>query len=72
MFDILEMVYSEWWDIFHFDNFHLGADEVHMGCYNSSEIVTNYMENNGIPKTEKGEQRLMNRAIIFFAYKTCF
>jgi len=28
VYDLLEMIYKEWFDIFKFDQFHLGADEV--------------------------------------------
>ena len=56
---MLQQVYSEWWDIFRFDTFHLGADEIHLGCYNSSEAITGYMEDRGIPRTKHGFLKLV-------------
>ncbi len=51
---VLEQIYSEWHDIFDFETFHLGADEVNMNCYNTSDVVTDYMAEHGIPRTEEG------------------
>ncbi len=52
--DVLEEVYREWWDVFRFDTFHLGADEIDLRCYNSSSELTDYMEERGIPRTQDG------------------
>ena len=65
---VLEKIYSEWWDIFHFDTFHLGADEVNLKCYNSSSVVTDYMDRNGIPRTEKGTKE--NASATYVLMKT--
>ncbi len=55
---VLEEIYAEWWDVFRFDTFHLGADEVDLRCYNASPAVTDHMEEKGIPRTEKGFVRV--------------
>ena len=45
VYDLLEMIYREFYDMFDFDSFHMGADEVHLGCWNSSSQITEFMEN---------------------------
>jgi hexosaminidase len=43
VYDILEKIYGELYDLFQFDTFHMGADEVNFGCWNSSESIINHM-----------------------------
>ncbi len=46
VYDLLEQIYGEFYDMFGgFDSFHMGADEVHFGCWNSTKEVTDYMDN---------------------------
>ena len=45
VYDLLEMIYREFYDMFDFDSFHMGADEVHLGCWNSSSNIAEYMQN---------------------------
>ncbi|OQR96729.1 hypothetical protein THRCLA_07182 [Thraustotheca clavata] len=45
VYDILDMVYGELDYLFESDVFHMGGDEVHLGCWNMSEAVTKHMTN---------------------------
>ncbi len=54
MYDFLRKIYDEYFDIFAFDTFHFGGDEVHFGCWNSSEAVTGPMAAEDLPLTEEG------------------
>lgn len=51
---MLEKIYVEFYDMFKFETFHLGADEVNIGCWNKSKIITDYMDANNMPRTEEG------------------
>ncbi|OQR94608.1 hypothetical protein ACHHYP_01099 [Achlya hypogyna] len=43
VYDVLETVYEELNEIFDSDVFHMGGDEVHLGCWNMSAAVTAHM-----------------------------
>ena len=45
MYDILEMIYREFYDMFSFDSFHMGDSHFAPQCWNSSSQITNFMEN---------------------------
>ena len=49
------MIYREFYDMFDFDSFHMGADEVHLGCWNSSSSIAEFMEND-IRMKDRDEQ----------------
>ena len=55
VYDVLEMIYREFYDMFDFDSFHMGADEVHLGCWNSSSDIAEYMQND-IRLQDRSEQ----------------
>ena len=57
LYDYLEMIYREWRDMFRSDSFHMGADEVHFGCWNSSEVITDWMEENGYGRELEGMEK---------------
>jgi len=58
VFDMLEQIYKEWYDVFKFPQFHLGADEVKFRCWNESETISAYMKQKGWPKTREGFVKL--------------
>lgn len=58
IYDILEKIYQEWYEMFQFDSFHMGADEVNFGCWNSSHLITDYMDKKGIKRDKSGFIRL--------------
>ncbi|KAK2576761.1 hypothetical protein KPH14_005406 [Odynerus spinipes] len=43
VYEILEGIYKEMLDDFHPDIFHMGGDEVNVNCWNSSDIIKNWM-----------------------------
>ena len=47
IYDILEDLYEEFLDMFNFDSFHMGADEIHIGCWNTSDSIKRYLTDNG-------------------------
>ena len=53
VYDALEAIYAEMDDLFDYDSFHMGADEVHFGCWNSSEIITDHLEKNGKDRSKE-------------------
>ena len=44
IYEILEQIFLEYFEIFHFDSFHYGGDEVDFRCWRSEEAVTGPME----------------------------
>lgn len=47
MYAVLGQIYDELYDLFDFDSFHMGGDEVRIKCWNTSEAVTKPMLANG-------------------------
>lgn len=47
--------------IFDNDLFHMGGDEVHMGCWNSSSEITDWMTDNDYGTDTAGFMRLWGR-----------
>ena len=45
MYDILEKIYREFYDMFGFDSFHMGDSQFHIDCWNTSSEITDFMEN---------------------------
>lgn len=54
IYDILEKIYAEWYELFDYDTFHMGADEVKFGCWNKSDSIVEYMTEHNMPRTEEG------------------
>ncbi len=54
IYPVLGQLYDELFDIFQFDSFHFGGDEVQFSCWNSTEEVTRPMQDQDIPITEDG------------------
>ena len=54
MYDVLEQIYQEYYEIFDFDSFHYGGDEVDFRCWNSSEAVTKPMLDQGLKLDTQG------------------
>ena len=54
MYDVLEQIYEEYGEIFEFDSFHYGGDEVDFRCWNSSQAVINPMLEEGLPLDAQG------------------
>ena len=53
IYEILEQIFLEYFEIFHFDSFHYGGDEVDFRCWRSEEAVTGPMEGQ-YPTTDEG------------------
>ncbi|KDO22466.1 hypothetical protein SPRG_12747 [Saprolegnia parasitica CBS 223.65] len=49
VYDILKTVYSELHGLFDADVFHMGGDEVHLGCWNMTKAVTDHMSSDRSP-----------------------
>lgn len=47
VYDVLEDIYKEMFDLFDPDVFHMGGDEVSIKCWNSSSKITNWMKLQG-------------------------
>ncbi|XP_055306307.1 chitooligosaccharidolytic beta-N-acetylglucosaminidase-like [Sitodiplosis mosellana] len=55
LYDILEDIYSEMYEAFgRPDRFHMGGDEVHEECWNSSKEIQNFMLNLGLELDSNG------------------
>lgn len=42
-YQILQGIYSDMENLFDSDLFHMGGDEVSIGCWNSSQVITDWM-----------------------------
>lgn len=58
MYDTLAKIYEEWYEMFKFDTFHMGADEIHFGCWNSSQLITETMKASNIETNKEGRGAL--------------
>jgi len=61
MYGVLEQVFEEYFEIFQFDSFHYGGDEVDFRCWNSSEAVTNPMRDEGLLTDHQGFVEIWTR-----------
>ncbi|XP_049861033.1 chitooligosaccharidolytic beta-N-acetylglucosaminidase isoform X4 [Schistocerca gregaria] len=61
MYQVLAGIYKDMLNVFDSDVFHMGGDEVNMNCWNTSEVITDWMDANGIPRTEEGLHELWDR-----------
>jgi len=53
MYDVLETIYRDMLKMFGVKQFHLGGDEIHLGCWNSSFDITKWLEDRGRGREEK-------------------
>jgi hexosaminidase len=53
MFDVLETIHKEFLDIFSPSVLHMGGDEVHFGCWNSSDMIVAWLEERGHGRMEQ-------------------
>lgn len=51
---MLKNVYQSIWNSNPGEIIHMGGDEVHLGCWNSTETILEEMQKRGIPRTAKG------------------
>ncbi|KAH8398294.1 hypothetical protein KR215_002721, partial [Drosophila sulfurigaster] len=58
MYDVLQDIFSDMFDLFDPDIFHMGGDEVSVGCWNSSETIRNWMTKQGWNLNEADFMRL--------------
>lgn len=52
MFDVLEAIFAEMLGMFGVKQFHMGGDEIHLGCWNSSEEVVSWLQEHGRGREE--------------------
>jgi len=52
IYDVLEKIYRELYNTFQFTEFHMGADEVQINCWNQSDVILQYLEEQGMGRTE--------------------
>jgi len=52
MYDVLENIYRDMVNMFGSKQFHLGGDEIHLGCWNSSSDVLKWLESHGRGREE--------------------
>ena len=52
MFDVLEAIFTEMLGMFGVKQFHMGGDEIHLGCWNSSEDVVTWLQDHGRGRDE--------------------
>ena len=64
--DVLKTIYAEFYEIFNFDSFHYGGDEVDFRCWGSEKSVTDPMLDEGLSLDETGFvtiwERFQNKA----------
>jgi len=53
MFDILETIHAEFLSMFRPSVLHMGGDEVHFGCWNSSDMIVSWLEERGHGRMEE-------------------
>ncbi|XP_060654600.1 chitooligosaccharidolytic beta-N-acetylglucosaminidase [Drosophila nasuta] len=58
MYDVLQDIFSDMFELFDPDVFHMGGDEVSVGCWNSSETIRNWMTKQGWNLNEADFMRL--------------
>jgi len=53
MYDVLEKIYREFINMFGTTQFHMGGDEIHVGCWNSSHDIAAWLDQKGRGKEEE-------------------
>ena len=60
MYDVLATIFRDMLDMFGVKQFHLGGDEIHVGCWNSSADIVKWLEENGRGREEEDFMFLWN------------
>jgi len=47
LYDVLENIYRDWLEMFKPTTFHVGGDEVHLGCWNSTQSILAWLQDEG-------------------------
>jgi len=47
LYPVLETIYRDWMQMFQPTTFHVGGDEVHLGCWNSTPSIREWLEQHG-------------------------
>jgi len=47
LYDVLENIYRDWLELFKPTTFHVGGDEVHLGCWNSTQSILAWLQAEG-------------------------
>jgi len=53
VYEVLGNIYKSYLEMFDFDIFHIGGDEVNINCWNTTKEITDYMMSQGKMRTEK-------------------
>ena len=53
MYDVLQMIHKDILEMFQPSTLHMGGDEVHFGCWNSSDSVVEWLESQGKGRNEE-------------------
>jgi len=53
MYDVLETIHTEFLSLFQPSVLHMGGDEVHFGCWNSSDMIVSWLEERGHGREEE-------------------
>merc|ERR1712110_190809 len=53
MYDVLGTVFGDMLEMFRPDTFHMGGDEIHIGCWRSSSQITDWLEAEGKGTTDE-------------------
>ena len=69
VYDILEMIYREFYDMFGFDSFHMGDSQFHIDCWNASSEITDFMENDVRLKDKDVNGKEINKLITKLGYE---
>ncbi|GJJ73121.1 hexosaminidase [Entomortierella parvispora] len=62
-YEVLRGVYDQVVPLFKDRNFHAGADEVNINCWNTTESIVNLMEKKNIPRTEAGFDQILDNFV---------
>lgn len=60
LYDALEGIYKDMMEQFNPDIFHMGGDEVALACWNTTDSITKWMEENGWGRKEEDFMKLWN------------
>ena len=44
MYRVLQTIFTDMLSMFQPTTFHMGGDEIHVGCWNSSELITDWLQ----------------------------
>jgi len=62
-YEVIRGVYDQVIPLFKDRNFHAGADEVNINCWNSTDSIVNLMEKKNIPRTEAGFDQILDKFV---------